>query len=71
MSLFRQHCVQTQHLHISIYNETEKIKMASQTKIKNAYKTDLHTKFCKVSMCACMHACMHTHKQTNKQTNKA
>jgi len=45
MSLFRQHCVQIQHFHISIYYESEKIKMTSQTKINNAYKTDIHKKF--------------------------
>ena len=65
MSFFRQHCVQTQHLHISIYNESEKIKMTSQTKINNAYKTALYKKFC---MCA--HAHTHTHTHT-KQSVKS
>jgi len=41
MSLFRQHCVQIQHLHISIYYEAEKIKMILQTKV-NVYKIDIY-----------------------------
>lgn len=59
MSLFRQHCVQTQYLHIYICNGSEKIKMTSQT-MNNHYKTGLNKKILQIFiMHAGAHECMH------------